>query len=277
MGRSCDIMRKGRKGVMWTALLEQMRRNRRMINSEQIIALLIDADNTQEKKMKSVIMEISAYGRIVVKGAYGNWTKEVLKKWEDDFRNLAIKPIQQIDYVKGKNATDMALVIDALDFLYTSNYDTYAIVSSDSDFTPLAIKLRESGKFVIGVGKESASEAFKQSCDLYLCLEKLNMDSDEVIEEVENNVNNKETEIDELDRLLQIAANSYQDDETGYTNVSSAGTYIKRVKPDFDISKYGVKKLPEYIERKSDLYEMTKYKGKGTVNIIAYKLKENNT
>jgi hypothetical protein len=103
------------------------------------------------------------------------------------------------------------------------------------------------------------------------------MDSDEVIEEVENNVNNKETEIDELDRLLQIAANSYQDDETGYTNVSSAGTYIKRVKPDFDISKYGVKKLPEYIERKSDLYEMTKYKGKGTVNIIAYKLKENNT
>ena len=248
-----------------------------MINSEQIIALLIDADNTQEKKMKSVIMEISAYGRIVVKRAYGNWTKEVLKKWEDDFRNLAIKPIQQIDYVKGKNATDMALVIDALDFLYTSNYDTYAIVSSDSDFTPLAIKLRESGKFVIGVGKESASEAFKQSCDIYLCLEKLNMDSDEVIEEVENNVNNKETEIDELDRLLQIAANSYQDDETGYTNVSSAGTYIKRVKPDFDISKYGVKKLPEYIERKSDLYEMTKYKGKGTVNIIAYKLKENNT
>ena len=128
-----------------------------MINSEQIIVLLIDADNTQEKKMKSVIMEISAYGRIVVKRAYGNWTKEVLKKWEDDFRNLAIKPIQQIDYVKGKNATDMALVIDALDFLYTSNYDTYAIVSSDSDFTPLAIKLRESGKFVIGVGKESAS------------------------------------------------------------------------------------------------------------------------
>ena len=87
---------------MWTALVEQMRRNRRMINSEQIIALLIDADNTQEKKMKSVIMEISAYGRIVVKRAYGNWTKEVLKKWEDDFRNLAIKPIQQIDYVKVK-------------------------------------------------------------------------------------------------------------------------------------------------------------------------------
>ena len=131
---------------------------------------------------------------------------------------------------------------------------------------------------MIGVGKESASEAFKQSCDLYLCLEKLNMDSDEVIEEVENNVNNKETEIDELDRLLQIAANSYQDDETGYTNVSSAGTYIKKGKTWFwHIKNMVLKKLPEYIERKSDLYEMTKYKGKGTVNIIAYKLKENNT
>lgn len=244
-----------------------------MINSEQTIALLIDADNTQEKKMKSVIMEISAYGRIVVKRAYGNWTKETLKNWEDDFRNLAIKPIQQIDYVKGKNATDIALVIDALDFLYTSNYGAYAIVSSDSDFTPLAIKLRESGKFVIGVGKESASEAFKQSCDQYFCLEKLNMDSGEVSDKVENS---EKKEINELDRLLQIAANSYQD-ESGYTNVSSAGTYIKRVKPDFDISEYGVRKLPEYIERKSDLYEMTKYKGKGTVYIIAYKLKDSNT
>lgn len=246
-----------------------------MKNEEKTIALLIDADNTQETKMKSVIVELSAYGRIVVKRAYGNWTKDVLKRWEDDFRNLAIKPIQQIDYVKGKNATDIALVIDALDFLYTSDYDIFAIVSSDSDFTPLAIKLREAGKIVIGVGKENASEAFKQSCDTYLSLETIKAETDESSGKESNDEQNQKTDINELDRLLQIAEDKYQDD-TGYTNVSSAGTFITRIKPEFNINKYGVKKLPRYIEQKPELYEVIKYPGQGKVNIIAYRIRKDN-
>lgn len=247
-----------------------------MLETEKTIALLIDADNAEEKKMKSVIMQISAFGRIVVKRAYGNWTKDVLKNWESDFRELAIKPIQQIDYVKGKNATDMALTIDAMDFLYTSKYDTYAIVSSDSDFTPLAIKLREAGKFVIGVGKKTTSEAFIQSCDKFISTEDLETIIDEQnadfqSTEIREDKHNKKNELDELLSLI-VSTQEYQD-EDGFINLVDAGTYIKRVKPDFNIKSYGSKKLSEYIKQKSNLYEMKKYEGKGGVNIIAYKVK----
>ena len=244
------------------------------MNTEQTIALLIDADNAQEKKMENVILEISTFGRIVVKRAYGNWTKDTLKKWEEDFRKLAIKPIQQIDYVKGKNATDMALTIDAMDFLYNSAYDIYAIVSSDSDFTPLAIKLREAGKKVIGIGKKNTSEAFTQSCDSFMFIEEIGLSIEEnnTSQLVEKTQENKYEELNELDKFLQIAANTYQD-EDGFTNVSSAGAYIKRVKPEFNIQSYGVKKIPEYLEKNSNRYEITRYKGKGVVNIIAYRIK----
>lgn len=247
-----------------------------MLETEKTIALLIDADNAEEKKMKSVIMQISAFGRIVVKRAYGNWTKDVLKNWESDFRELAIKPIQQIDYVKGKNATDMALTIDAMDFLYTSKYDTYAIVSSDSDFTPLAIKLREAGKFVIGVGKKTTSEAFIQSCDKFISTEDLEtiideQNADVQSTEIRGDKHNKKNELDELLSLI-VSTQEYQDGD-GFINLVDAGTYIKRVMPDFNIKNYGAKKLSEYIEQKSDLYEKKNYTGKGGVNIIAYKVK----
>ena len=131
------------------------------------IALLIDADNfIQINKIKPAILEISKYGKISLKRAYANWTKDQFSNWGDVLRNFAIKPIHQIDYVSGKNATDMALTIDAMDFLYNSDYDVFVIVSGDSDFTLLAIKLKESGKTVIGISaKGNTSEAFVSSCD----------------------------------------------------------------------------------------------------------------
>ena len=104
------------------------------------IAVLIDADNTQRTKLDEIIQEIATKGRIVVKRAYGNWAKEELKKWIDDLKRLAVKAIQQFDYTSRKNATDMAMVIDAMDLLYNNAYDAFVLVSSDSDFTPLAIK-----------------------------------------------------------------------------------------------------------------------------------------
>lgn len=139
----------------------------------QKIVLLIDADNTQLSKMEAVIREISTNGRIVVKRAYGNWKKEALKNWENELKRLAIKAEQQFDYVSGKNATDMALVIDAVNLLHRGDYDTFVIVASDSDYTPLAINLHESGVFVIGVGEKHTPEAFRNSCDDFLFLENL--------------------------------------------------------------------------------------------------------
>lgn len=121
------------------------------------IAMLIDADNTQLSKLEAVIQEISTYGRIVVKRAYGNWRKDSLKNWENELKRLAIKAQQQFDYVSGKNTTDMALVIDTLDLLHSDIYDAFVIVASDSDYTPLAIKLHESGVYDYGSWREKNS------------------------------------------------------------------------------------------------------------------------
>lgn len=137
----------------------------------QKIAVVIDADNTQISKLEDVFHEISTRGRIVVKRAYGNWHKPTLKNWGEIIKRLAIKAEQQFDYVSGKNATDMALVIDTIELLYTNLYDAFVIVSSDSDYTPLAIKLREPGVYVMGVGEQKTPVAFRNACDEFLFLE----------------------------------------------------------------------------------------------------------
>ena len=221
------------------------------------IAMLIDADNTQLSKLESVIQEISTNGRIVVKRAYGNWRKGSLKNWENELKRLAIKAEQQFDYVAGKNATDMALVIDTLDLLHSGIYDAFVIVASDSDYTPLAIKLRESGVFVMGVGEKKTPEPFRNACDEFVYLENLSKDNDiQTVAVQKQNEPTKRTakenaeerrkakELKGIHKLLRIAWDKYQDDD-GYVNVSSAGQYIKRAKPDFDARTYGYVKLPE--------------------------------
>ena len=137
------------------------------------IAVVIDVDNTQLSKIGTVLQTLSNYGKIVVKRAYGNWRKETLKNWEPELKRLAIKAMQQFDYVAGKNATDIALVIDAMDLLYAKNCDAFAIVSSDSDYTPLAIRLHESDVYVIGVGMKNTPASFQNSCDEFLFLENI--------------------------------------------------------------------------------------------------------
>ena len=253
-----------------------------MKNLEKI-ALLIDADNTQLSKLETVIQELSAYGRIVVKRAYGNWRKEALKNWEDELKRLAIKAEQQFDYVSGKNATDMALVIDTLDLLHKEIYDAFVIVASDSDYTPLAIRLHESGVYVMGVGEKKTPSAFRNACDEFVYLENLSKDNDiQTVAVHKQNEPTKRTakenaeerrkakELKGIHKLLRIAWDKYQDDD-GYVNVSSAGQYIKRAKPDFDARTYGYVKLPELIEAFPKKYAMKRYPGKGTVTIIAYK------
>ena len=253
------------------------------MDSYKKMVLLIDADNAQLTKIERIIQEISTYGRIVVKRAYGNWKKETLKNWEEVIKRLAIKAEQQFDYVSGKNATDMALTIDAINLLHQDTYDAFAIVSSDSDFTPLAICLRESGVFVIGVGNSTTPESFKNSCDEFVLVENLTSSnpvaedssdrkkSNEIVDEEKT-----QPDIDDINTihgLLKLVSEREQDDE-GYTNISSAGSYIKRVKPDFDLRTYGCSKLPQFIERFPEMYEIKRYKGKGTVTIVAYRCKQ---
>ena len=137
----------------------------------QKIAVLIDADNTQLTKLEAVLHEVSTYGRIVVKKAYGNWRKDSLKNWEPELKRLAIRAEQQFDYVAGKNTTDIAMVIGAMDLLHTNMYDALVLVSSDSDFTPLAIRLRESGLYIIGAGVTTTPESFKNACDDFILID----------------------------------------------------------------------------------------------------------
>ena len=255
----------------------------------QSIVLLIDADNTQLSKLEDIIREISTHGRIVVKRAYGNWKKDVLKNWEEEIKRLAIKAEQQFDYVSGKNATDMALVIDTISLLHRGIYDAFVIVASDSDYTPLAIHLHESGVHVIGVGEKKTPISFRNSCDEFICLENLgaekksrstaspgprrkNKDTAENNVDVSTEQDEPEESINWVHDLLREASDRYQDDD-GYVNVSSAGQFIKRVKPDFDVRSFGFLKLPKLIEAFPDRYEMIKYPGKGKVKIVAYRVK----
>lgn len=255
----------------------------------QSIVLLIDADNTQLSKLEDIIREISTHGRIVVKRAYGNWKKDVLKNWEEEIKRLAIKAEQQFDYVSGKNATDMALVIDTISLLHRGIYDAFVIVASDSDYTPLAIHLHESGVHVIGVGEKKTPISFRNSCDEFIFLENLgaekksrstaspgprrkNKDTAENNVDVSMEQDEPEESINWVHDLLREASDRYQDDD-GYVNVSSAGQFIKRVKPDFDVRSFGFLKLPKLIEAFPDRYEMIKYPGKGKVKIVAYRVK----
>ena len=224
------------------------------------IVLLIDADNTQLAKLGGIIQELSTYGRIVVKRAYGNWKKSTLKNWEGELKRLAIKAEQQFDYVSGKNATDMALTIDTMDLLHRESYDAFAIVASDSDYTPLAIRLHEDGVFVIGVGEKKTPEPFRNACDEFIFLE--NLDEENGEEEEKESVSVKENasaSIEDVHRLLRRAGDRYED-EDGFTHISQAGAYIKRVKPDFDVRSYNYKKLSDLISAFPKKYEVRRDK-----------------
>src|SRR4051812_27441496 len=147
-----------------------------MANDSTRLAVLIDADNTSAKLIKEMIEELAGYGTITVKRAYGDWTNPHLTGWRDVLLGNAISPQQQFAYTYGKNATDSALIIDAMDLLYSGNVEGFAIVSSDSDFTPLATRLRESGKRVIGVGGRKTPKAFVEACEKFVFTEVLARD-----------------------------------------------------------------------------------------------------
>ena len=246
------------------------------------IAVLIDADNAQLTRLKAILDEISKYGRIIVKKAFGDWKSPELRKWEDEIKQLAIKPEQQFAYTKGKNATDIALVIDALDLLYTKNYDAFVIVCSDADYTPLAIRLRETGAYIFGVGEEKTPVAFRNSCDSFILTKHLTDSKEKTpLKKVNDNKVEEPTpdyedsdiiNISEIHKLLKTAGKTYQDDD-GWVNAATAGNYLKRARPDFDIKAYGYDKLLELFNDYPDIYETKKEQvGKGI--IVTYRIKK---
>ncbi|MFE8072584.1 NYN domain-containing protein [Marinobacteraceae bacterium S3BR75-40.1] len=242
------------------------------LDEHKKIAVLIDADNAQYSKMKLILDEISAHGHILIKRAYGDWSSENLKNWKTSLNELAIQPIQQFAYTTGKNSTDASMIIDAMDLLYSKKYDAFALVSSDSDFTKLASRLRESEVFVFGVGEKKTPISFRNACDDFVYTENLGKAPSPEEKDSGKTSNKGAADPRELVAVLSKAWEQYQD-EDGWANVAPAGSFVKRAAPDFDPRTYGATKLPEIIRMLSNDFEITKFKGKGTGHIVAFRPK----
>ena len=242
-------------------------------NCFEKIIVLIDAENAQAGKADRILKDVSTYGRIVTKRAYANWTKPQVRPWESVVKKYAIGTVQQFDFASGKNASDMALTIDAMEQLFVGKYDCFAIISSDSDFTSLAMKLHESGVFVIGYGNRQTTESFRNACDEFNYVEDFpeenGVAAEAGTETAEGGRNGMTT--GELDDLLRTASEKYGEAD-GFTNVSAAGSFIKRVHPDFSMKKFGYDKLPSYLTA-NGAYEVEKRRGKGGVTLVMYRLK----
>ncbi len=216
-----------------------------MTDDSARLAVLIDADNTSSKLIKEMFEELASYGTITVKRAYGDWTNPHLTGWRDVLLGNAISPQQQFAYTYGKNATDSALIIDAMDLLYSGNVEGFAIVSSDSDFTPLATRLRESGKRVIGVGRRMTPKAFVEACERFVFLEVLAGDggpAEQTAEPV------KDDQPRPIESVLTKALNRVDTDDEAWASLSALGNHLNRTDPSFDSRTYGFGKLSDLVK-----------------------------
>ncbi|MBR9912889.1 MAG: NYN domain-containing protein [Gammaproteobacteria bacterium] len=211
----------------------------------QKLAVLIDADNAQPSIVEGLLGEIANYGTANVKRSYGDWTGPGLKGWKDVLLEYSIQPIQQFGYTRGKNSTDSALIIDAMDLLYTGNFDGFCIVSSDSDFTKLASRIRESGLVVYGFGEKKTPAAFVSACDKFIYTEVLRGKSDESVKIAQKSAN----ELKQDAKLVSLLRNAVEasSDESGWAQLGPVGSNIAKQSPDFDPRNYGYSKLGELV------------------------------
>ncbi len=213
-----------------------------MTDDNSRLAVLIDADNTSTKLLKEMFEELAGYGTITVKRAYGDWTNQHLTGWKEHLLANAISPQQQFAYTTGKNATDSALIIDAMDLLYSGNVEGFAIVSSDSDFTPLATRLRESGKRVIGVGQRKTPKAFVEACEKFVFLEVLGGEAPAATEQT------KDDQPRPLQSVLTKALNKVGTDDDDWAPLGALGNHLNRTDPSFDARSHGFAKLSDLVK-----------------------------
>jgi uncharacterized LabA/DUF88 family protein len=201
------------------------------------LAVLIDADNTSASQAAAILEELARYGIPTVKRAYGDWTTQNLVRWKDELHRHAIQPVQQFAYTTGKNSTDSALIIDAMDLLYSGNLDAFAIVSSDSDFTRLATRIRESGKTVYGMGRRRTPASLVAACDRFIYLEVLGQADDSPDTDPTD-----EPPLPDLRRILTSAVETTSQDD-GWAGLSALGNYLNNTHASFDPRNYGYSKL----------------------------------
>ena len=214
------------------------------------LAVLIDADNARPAIIEGLLAEVAKYGTAHVKRSYGDWTKPDLNGWKDVLLRYSIQPMQQFRYTVGKNATDSAMIIDALDLLYTGRFDGFCIVSSDSDFTRLASRIRESGLTVYGFGERKTPEPFRTACDKFIYTEVLAGASASTAETEAAPKQRSAKELRGDSHLMNLLRNAIEaaSDETGWAGLGAIGSIINKQSPDFDSRNYGYAKLSGLIK-----------------------------
>ena len=218
------------------------------------LGVLIDADNAQPSTVEGLLAEIAKYGTANVKRIYGNWTDEKLKGWKATLLEHSIQPMQQFAYTTGKNATDSAMIIDAMDLLYTGNFDGFCIVSSDSDFTRLASRLRESGLVVYGFGEKKTPKPFVAACDKFIYTEVLRAKEEEAGPSKSRASDDLKKDKGHLANLFRNAIDAYSDDD-GWAQLGVVGSNIAKQAPEFDPRNYGFRKLKDLVKAMG-LYEL---------------------
>lgn len=225
------------------------------------IAVLIDGDNAQPKILKEMLEEVAKYGKATIRRIYGDWTIPQMYGWKDILNQHSFNPIQKFAYTTGKNSTDSSLIIDAMDILHEKNIDGFCIVSSDSDYTGLAKRIREQGVFVMGIGRKTTPIAFIQSCEIFTFVENICPEEEAIVEitkpvkkrtnrtknvekpKVETKPTEAEIQIQIIDKAFDISAG---EDELAY--VSQIGTNLRRIDPSFDTRAFGYKNLTRLFE-----------------------------
>jgi len=229
-----------------------------MTNIEDLrLAVLIDAENVPYKNIRGILEEVAKYGTPTLKRIYGDWTNSSLAGWKNSLLENAITPIQQYSYTSGKNSSDSALIIDAMDILYSEKVDGFCIISSDSDFTRLATRLREAGMKVIGIGERKTPNAFIVACDKFIYIEIINAPvknnesytGDQHKEDIVEH-ESKNSTIDIGEDIINLISSSVNDvaDDNGWAFLADVGNLISKKQPDFDARNYGFSKLTPLVK-----------------------------
>lgn len=231
------------------------------------LAVLIDGDNMPSAYVKQMMEEIAKYGNPTIKRIYGDWTKPHLSKWKNVLLENAITPIQQYGYTTGKNATDSAMIIDAMDILYSEKVNGFCLVSSDSDFTRLATRLREAGMIVLGIGEKKTPDSFIVACDKFIYIEILKYNVEGVESEQSESKFPQKSNIDTITpKVIKLISSTIDDlaDDDGWAFLGDVGNLLQKKQPNFDSRNYGFQKLTPLIKstKKFDVEQRESPKGK---------------
>ncbi len=246
------------------------------------LAVLIDADNAQAAVIEGLLAEIARFGEATVKRIYGDFTSPMSSSWKKVLQRYAIKPVQQFAYTTGKNSTDSTLIIDAMDLLYTRKFDGFCLITSDSDFTGLAMRLREEGLTVLGFGEQKTPDAFRNACHKFIFTEVLrpSTTSESSASPVKASNESKvsptqpvaevaETQ-QEFPSQFVLTALEQSIDDAGWAHLGTFGSYLTKLQPDFDSRLYGYKKLSDLVKAKMDIFVTEERQAPGSTQKVLY-------